>query len=107
MDVPNPRRDCSHRVEVGVAGADGIAEAAIKVLEVETGIALAEEIAPEPKAGRRPEARAFRQEVVDDGIGLTTHPLQVGNVVAVASGEAPDRALRWMSPVVERDNRPG
>ena len=30
----------------------------------------------------------------------------MGNVVAVARGEAPDRALRRMSPVVERDNRP-
>ena len=42
----------------------------------------------------------------DLGVGLTTHPLQVGNVVAVARGEAPDRALRRMSSVVERDNRP-
>ena len=42
----------------------------------------------------------------DLGVGLTAHPLQVGNVVAVACGEAPDRALRRMSPVVERDNRP-
>ena len=107
LDVPNPRRVCSHGVEVGVAEADGIAAPAIEVLEVETGIALAEEIAPEPEAGRRRETRAFHQEVVDDlGVGLTTHPLQVGNVVAVARGEAPDRALRRMSPVVERDNRP-
>ena len=48
LDVPKPRRVCSHRVEVGVAEADGIAAPAIEVLEVETGIALAEEIAPEP-----------------------------------------------------------
>ena len=75
LDVPNPRRVCSHRVEVGVAEADGIAEAAIEVLEVETGIALAEEIAPKPEAGRRREARAVRQEAVNDlGVGLTTHP---------------------------------
>ena len=39
-------------------------------------------------------------------IGLTNHPLQVGNVVAIARGEAPYQALRRMSPVVERDNRP-
>ena len=90
-----------------MAEADGIAAPAIEVLEVEMGIAHAEEIAPEPEAGRRRETRAFRQEVVDDlGVGLTAHPLQVGNVVAVARGEAPDRALRRMSPVVERDNRP-
>ena len=42
----------------------------------------------------------------DLGIGLTAHPLQVGNVVALARGEVPDRALCRMSPVVERDNHP-
>ena len=58
-----------------MAEADGIAEAAIEVLEVETGIALAEKIAPEPEAGRRREARAVRQEAANDlGVGLTTHP---------------------------------
>ena len=58
-----------------MAEADGIAEAAIKVLEVETGVALTEEIAPEPEAGRHLEARAVRQEAVNDlGVGLTTHP---------------------------------
>ena len=94
-------------MEVGVAEADGIAAPAIEVLEVETGITLTEEIAPEPKADHHRETRAFRQEVVDDlGVGLTTHLLQVGNVVAVARGEAPNRALRRMSPVVERDNHP-
>ena len=82
----------------GVAEADGIAAPAIEVLEVETDIALAEKIAPDPEADRRRETRAFRQEVLDDlGVGLTAHPLQVGNVVAVARGEAPDRALRRMS----------
>ena len=88
-----------------MAEADGIAAPAIEVIEVETGIVLAEEIAPEPEAGRRWETRAFRQKVVDDlGVGFTTYPFQVGNV-AVARGKAPDRALRRMSPVVERDNR--
>ena len=75
LDVPNPRRVCSHRVEVGVAEADGIAETAIEVLEVETGIALAKEIAAEPEAGRRQEAMAVHQVAVNDlGVGLTTHP---------------------------------
>ena len=90
-----------------MAETNGISASATEVLEVETGIALAEEIAPEPEASRRRETRAFRYEVVDHlGVGLTTHPLQVGNVVAVARGEAPDRAIRRMSPVVERDNCP-
>ena len=53
LDIPNSRRVCSHRVEIGVAEADGIAAPAIEVLEVEMGIVLAEEIAPEPEAGRR------------------------------------------------------
>ena len=35
LDVPDPRRVSSHRVEVGVAEADGIAAPAIDVLEVE------------------------------------------------------------------------
>ena len=52
LDVPDPRRVSSHRVEVGVAEADGIEVPAIEVLEVEAGIALAEEIAPEPEAGK-------------------------------------------------------
>ena len=55
--VPNPRRVCSHLVEVGVAEADGIAVPAIEVLEV----ALTEEITPEPEAGRRSEDGAVRQ----------------------------------------------
>ena len=106
LDVPDPRRVSSYRVEVGEVEADGIAAPVIEVVEVEMGIALAEEIASEPEAGRHRETRAFRQEVLDDlGVGLTAHPLQVGNIVAVARGEAPDRALRRMSPVLERDNR--
>ena len=105
LDVPDPRRVSSHRVEVGVAEADGIAASAIEVLEFE--IALAEEITSEPETGCHQETRPFRQEVVDVlGVGLTAHPLQVGNVIAVAHGEAPDRALRRMSPVVEPDNHP-
>ena len=89
-------------MEVGVAEADGVAAPAFEVLEVEAGVAPAEEVAPESVAGRRREVGTVGQEVVDDlGVGLTAHPLQVGDVVAVAWGEAPDRALRRMSPAVE------
>ena len=79
--VGDDRKTSSHRVEVGVAEDDGIAAPAIEVLEVETGIAIAEEIAPEPEAGC--------QGIL--GVGLTAHPHQVGNVVAVTrSGPSPD-----------------
>ena len=72
-------------MEVGVAEAEGVAAPAVEVLEVEAGVAPAEKVAPEPEAGRRWEVGTVRQEVVDDlGVCLTAHPLQVGDVVAVA-----------------------
>ena len=37
-----------HRMEVGVAEADGVAVPAVEELEVEAGVAPAEEVAPEP-----------------------------------------------------------
>ena len=53
--------------------ADGIAAPAVEVLEVEAGVALTEEIASEPEAGRRREVGTVRQEVVADlGVGLTS-----------------------------------
>ena len=68
------------RLEVGVAEADGIAVPAVEVLNVE-----AEEIASEPEAGRLREVGTVRQEIMDDlSVGLTAHPLQVGDIVAVA-----------------------
>ena len=68
-----------------MAEADGIAAPAIEMLEDEAGVACAEEVAPEPEADRRREARAVSQKVVDDlGVGLTANPLQVGNVVDAA-----------------------
>ena len=68
-----------------MAEADGVAAPAVELLKVEAGVAPAEEVAPEPEASRRREVGTVRQEVVDDlGLSLTAHPLQVGDVVAVA-----------------------
>ena len=74
-----------HQVEVRVAEADLVAAPAVEMLEDQAGVACAEEVAPEPEADRRLEARAVSQKVVDDlGIGLTAHPLQTGDIVAVS-----------------------
>ena len=84
-DVPDPREVGGHRVEVGVAEADGVAAPAVEVFKVEAGVAPSEDVAPEPEAHRRREVGTVRQEVVDDlGVGLTAYPLQMGDVVAVA-----------------------
>ena len=40
------------------------------------------------------------------GVSLVSRPLQVGDVVAIACGEAPDRALRRMVPAIQRDDCP-
>ena len=85
LDVPDPRGVGGHRVEVGVAEADGVAAPAVEMLEDEAGVACAEEVAPDPEADRRREARPVSQKVVDDlGVGLTARPLQAGDIVAVS-----------------------
>ena len=84
LDVPDPR-GVGGRMEVGVAEADGVAAYAVEMLEDGAGAACAEEAAPEPEADRRREARAVNKKVVNDlGVGLTAHPLQAGDIVAVS-----------------------